>query len=436
MNNFLIQPSHPERGAALLTFVIFFLFASTILVLGFARTVYESITEARMLYEGKRSFFAGEAGLEDGIYRLKDGRSYSSTESFTMDGIPVTVFRVLVVDRYEYTASANSYGAARQSMAELVIGDGASFNFGLQTGNGGITFDNSSSVKGNVYSNGTVVGSGNMVYGDVVSAGSGGLVDGIHATGSVWAHAIDSSTVDKNAYYYNAGTLTGTVVTGTKYPGSTDQATATLPIPDSLIQEWKDGIESTGTTITSGSASCSTGTYTLPNNTTLNNVKIECNVKINSTVYVAGPVWIEGNLTFTNTTNMIASSSLGTKSVSVIVDNESNRSTSSIIDINNTATFASGNAQSYILLVSMNNSGESGGGTAAIDMGNSATGKLLAYAAHGIIDIGNSVQLKEVTAYRIILSNSAQVIYESGLMSLLFTSGPGGGFQIAEWEEI
>jgi hypothetical protein len=442
MNSYSLHTFHNTRGAALLTFVIFFLFASTILTLGFARSVYESISEARVLYEGKRSFYAGEAGIEDAIYRLRDGRLYSSTESFIIDSIPVSVFRVLVIDRYEYTATANANGAARQSMAELVIGDGASFNFGLQSGNGGITLSNNSGIYGNVYSNGVVEGQGNAtVHGDIISAGPAGLVDSVTATGSVWSHSITGSTITGNAYYYSAGTIAGSVVSGTQNPGAVDQPTTSMPISDDMIEEWKDDIQNTGTTITPGSPECLSGTYTIGTNTTLNNVRIQCNVVIQkqgggTTVTFAGPVWIEGDLTFSQGPTIVASSTLGSKSVQVIIDKESNRASSSAVSINQSTTFTSSNSQSYVVLISMNNSSENGGSESAINLAQSANGKILVYAPHGRVSMGNSISLREVTAHQIDINNGAQVIYESGLMSLLFTGGPGGGYEIASWREI
>ena len=42
----------------------------------------------------------------------------------------------------------------------------------------------------------------------------------------------------------------------------------------------------------------------------------------------------------------------------------------------------------------------------------------------------------KVTKLTIHLGNNADVIYESGLVNLLFTSGPGGGFTIGSWQEI
>ena len=431
-----------ERGAALITFVIFFLLASTILVIGIGRGVYQSLSETRVLLDGKRSFYAAEAGIEDAIYRHRDSKNYSNTESFTIDGITVATSRFLNIDIYEITVAANANGSVRRSFVELAVGDGASFNFGLQSGNGGITLSNNSKIYGNVFSNGTVEGLGNAtVYGDVVSAGTTGLIDTITATGSAYSHSISGSTIGGNAYYYSAGTIAGTIVSGISFPGYPDQATATLPIADSMIEGWKDQITASGTIISATSTQCSSGTYTINTNTTLNNVRIDCNVDMrkqgaSTVITIAGPVWIQGNLSFSQGPSIVASSSLGLRSVSVIVDKETSRSTSSKITVNQSTTFTSGNAASYVILISMNDDAENSGSETAIDLAQSASGKVLIYAPHGLVDMGNSISLREVTGYQINVNNGAQVIYESGLASLLFTGGPGGGYTIGTWKEI
>ena len=112
-----------------------------------------------------------------------------------------------------------------------------SFSFGVQAGNGGVFLENSSSVRGNVYSNGPVTGqNNNIVRGTIVSAGPVGLIDGAYATSSGYAHTIQDSTLDGNAYFQ---TISNTTVGGTQYPGSADQPTTTLPISDELVEEWK-----------------------------------------------------------------------------------------------------------------------------------------------------------------------------------------------------
>jgi hypothetical protein len=257
----------------------------------------------------------------------------------------------------------------------------------------------------------------------------------------VYAHTIDNSTIDMDAHYFDPSTITATIVAGTQYPGSADQAAVSMPIPDSLIDEWKTTIETTGTIIASTSPQCSSGTYTIDTTTTIGNVKIECNVDMkkqgaSTVITITGPIWVEGNLSFSQGPSIVASSSLRSRSVQLIADDESDRLTSSKITVNQSTVFSSGSAASYVLLLSNNNSAETGGTEKAVNLAQSVNGKVLVYAGHGLVDMGNSISLKEVTAYQISISNGTEIIYESGLANLLFTAGPGGGFTISSWKEV
>jgi hypothetical protein len=424
----------PQKGAAILMFVVLFLMASLSLVLTIGSGVYKDLARYRVLLEGKKSFYGAEAGIEDALYRHVQAESYSNTESFAFDGVAVSVTRTAAGSTFEFLSEGDMSGAARRSELVLAIGSGASFNFGLQSGNGGIIMENTSSVVGNVFSNGTVEGSGNMVYGDIISAGPSGLVEGVHATGSAWAHTIDNSTIDKNAYYQ---VKTATIVGGTSFPGSPDQATATMPISDAQIETWK-GEALAGGVIAPTDPRCSGGTYLIDTDTTIGPVKIECNLIVdkNSTdLYLRGAVWVMGNIDIKNNANIRIDASIPGKSVAIVADNPSNRTSGSKIMLQNGSTFYGNGSNSFILLISQNNSSELGGSEYAITCQNSVSGKLLLYAAHGRAHIQNSASLKELTAHKIHLQNSAQIIYESGLVNLLFTSGPGGGYVITSWKE-
>ena len=57
---------------------------------------------------------------------------------------------------------------------------------------------------------------------------------------------------------------------------------------------------------------------------------------------------------------------------------------------------------------------------------------MILYAADGVVEVSNNAALKEITANKIHLSNGASVTYESGLASPLFSSGPGGGWEIQD----
>jgi hypothetical protein len=273
----------------------------------------------------------------------------------------------------------------------------------------------------------------------VVSAGATGLVKDLPITGSVWANTIDHITAGGSAYYnVQVGTNAQNPVSGTRYTPSANLPAASFPISTTTIQEWKDDINNTGAVIASTDALCSSGTYTINTSISIGNVRIDCDVDIKSTAIVTltGPIWIQGNLDFTNTVVINAHSSMGRKSVPIIADKPTNRITSSKIDLQNSATFnGSGDSRSYILLLSMNNSSSLGGSEVAISLKNTVNGDLLVYAADGMVDIQNSISLKEVTAHKVKIRNSAQVIYETGLADIVFEAGPGGAYSLEDWRQ-
>jgi hypothetical protein len=214
-------------------------------------------------------------------------------------------------------------------------------------------------------------------------------------------------------------------VRGTSNPNSPDHGTAPLPISDAQINEWET-IAATG-----GTAVCSSGSYQISSGSvTIGPIKIPCDFIVSGTsqVTIAGHIWVTGNITIQNSAAIKMAPALGAANVAIIADKPSNQLTSSKIAVKNTATFQnSGTAGSFIFLISQNNSAESGGSETAIDLGNS-TATMVAYAAHGLIPLENTVSLKEVTAYKITMRNSANIIYDTGLPSAVFKSGPGGSW--------
>jgi len=290
--------------------------------------------------------------------------------------------------------------------------------------------ENTSTVSGNLYSNGPIVGTNSsQISGDAVSAGLAGSANGIDISGDLYAHTIQNSDIGADAFYT---TISGSTVGGTSFPGSPDQATTTLPFSDSQVEQWKQDA-------TAGGIISSPCPYTIDADTTLGPVKITCDLIISQdpTITLSGAVWVEGNISISNTAIIRLASSFGALSTGMIADRPSNRTTSSKINLSNSVTFLdSGTAGSYIVMLSQNNSAEIGGGEKAIDVSNTVNGDVLLYAGHGEILLQNSVNLRQVTGYRIRLKNSTNVSYETGLASLLFSTGPGAGWSVTNWREI
>ena len=419
-----------SKGAAALTATILLLVVTSVIVMGTLVVSIQFQHIIRLLTHSTKSRVLAESVLEDTVFRVRQGMDFQSTNSIAVANVYATATVTTISPSALYiVGAAKSSGVPQQRWTTLLLGSGVAFNFGVQSGEGGIILENSSSVSGNAYSNGPIQGSSNVISGTVVSAGPTGLINGIHATGSAYAVTITGSTIDRDAYYQN---ISGTTVTGTSYPGSPAEATSTFPISQTLVDEWKASAEAGGVI----STPCP---YIISSDVTIGPVKITCDLEIKSsnfTVDIAGPVWVEGTITIKNGPTLRVDSSLAGQSVALIASNPTDTETSSQIWVQNSATFQGSGNNSYILLLSENDSASNGGSNPAIVVGQSASGKLLVYTMNGEINLEQSVDIKEVTAWRIRLKNSANVKYESGLANLLFNSGPGGGFQIDGWEPL
>jgi len=418
------------KGQAVITITIFFLFASLIIIFGASSIALKESKIVNNLAFSQQSYFLAESGIEDIGYRIMNLKSVDSTEILKIeDFYATTTVATLGTDQEEITAQGNVFNSVRKIKAKMTTDTGLSFYYGVQIDVGGLIMENNSTVNGNVYSNGIIQGfNSNLIKGDIVSAGPNGLIDGIHSTSSAYSHNITNSIIDRDAFYVN---ISNTNVFGTLHPDSPDQATSTLPISDEMIEEWK-----TAAKISTISSPCP---YVIKDNISLGPIKILCDVEIegNPTITLGGPIWVNGNLTVKNTAVIRIDPSLGSKSIAIVIDNPSNRLTSSKVELRNSVEFKnSGTKGSYVLIVSQNNSAENGGSEKAIIVQNSVSGDLLLYAAHGEINLQNTTNyLREVSGYKIRLQNTANVVYEKGLASLLFQSGPSGGYSINDWEE-
>lgn len=399
-----------------------------VIIFGVTNPILSGHSSAVSFIKSKQAFILANSANNEALYRLKNNKVLNSPNSITLSSSTASIAVTNSASGKDITITTPSNDFQRNIKTNLLFGTGVSFHYGIQSGQGGFDLNNSSSVVGNVYSGGQVTGSGNSISGDVISSGSAGLIDGINATGTAYARTIQNSTVGKDAYYV---TKTNTTVAGTSYPDSPDQADADLPISDSQIEEWK------AEAAAGGVQTCTGGKFVITTSRSIGTTKIPCDLEISNspTVTITGHIWVEGNIVTRNSPTIRIDPALGNKNVVMIADKPTDRVGSSIVTIGNSTNFqGSGTAGSFVFMISQNNHAESGGSTQAITIGNSANA-LVVYASHGLISLANSVSLKEVTAYKIVLSNSAKVIYDTGLANTLFSAGPGGSYTQTSWRE-
>lgn len=276
--------------------------------------------------------------------------------------------------------------------------------------------------------------------------------------GNAYSHTISDTTVTGHAYYQalngavtaNGGAVTCTLTPNSYcHPGSADQPPQNFPISDAEFGQMEE------IAVTGGTTTCSP-TCTLNNGDIIGPQKYVGDVTFanNAVVTLNGTVWVSGNLTISNNAILQLAAGYGDNGGVVIIDNQADRANSCLVSLNNNGDLrASANASctgtpkrcsdglnigntcaastdcpmNSIMLISRN--ADPALSTPAIDVANNLTAGVL-YAPNGLVSILNNASLKEVTAQKISLANNAQIKYLTGLASAIFSSGPGGAWQL------
>ncbi len=176
-----------QKGAAMLISVLFFLFISIAIVAGLVAPSAREFKISNDSMRSRQSFFLSESGVEDAYYRIKTSRPIGTSETITLNGSSVTTS---IVDNGGGSKTIASTGdvSLRQRKNEVKISAGTvvSFNYGVQTGQGGVSLA-SGQVNGNLYANGPITANSagdNWITGTAISANSPALAaDQVNGSG-------------------------------------------------------------------------------------------------------------------------------------------------------------------------------------------------------------------------------------------------------------
>ena len=365
-----------------------------------------------------QSYYASQAGVEDALLRLKNNPQ-----------MPSLSYSIIVGNAVANVAIPAIIGGSRSISSQGVTGNltktnqvvyaidraGVSFHYGAQVGAGGMVMGNGSQVKGNVFSNGNITGSG-TIDNDVIVAGNGHSVKDVSVGGNVLTYScLSPAQVAGNLTYVTGGSHTCNV-SGSTSVQPDEIATEPLPILQSQIDDWKNE---------AAAGSIITGDYVIDNgeSESLGPVKItgKLTVSNGSTLTITGTIHIMGDIVFDNNSIITLDNLYGSLGGVILSDQK--------IDVkNNSSLTGSGQEGSYLLVLS------SSAADNAILVDNNAAGAIF-YANNGGIELKNNIVAKEVTGYKVKLDNNAVIQYESGLANILFTNGPAGGWRVTSWQE-
>lgn len=459
--------SETKKGYAALAMTLIVIAASLTVIGGLSFFSFQEVRVNRAFTKSVDSRVIAEVGVEDAIYRIVSGRQIGASEILGV-GKGTTTVTVSADGSSRIIRSAGTRENFRQNIEVAVepTVSGATFFYGAQVGDGGIEMKNTSRITGSVFSNGPVSGAiSPTITGDILAAGTSAITGEVSIGGNVQAHriagspqitiggaassttAIDYATIGRNAAadtfnhstitqnaYYKTSISADTTVLGVRIQipqAPPSMSSVPMPINDAQLDQWEQEAVAGGT----HTSPCP---YVIDSSVAIGPKKIACDMDIKGTaeVMLKGTLWVAGDLTIQNSAIVRLDPSYGALSGLMIVDKPTDRSAQGVLKVKNSAQIiGSGTAGSYVMLVSRNNSVESGGIVAAIEVDNTSSAPIY-YAPHGLLHIINNTGLKEATAYKLKLENSAVLTYESGLQDLRFTSGPSAGYQVKYWKEV
>lgn len=243
---------------------------------------------------------------------------------------------------------------------------------------------------------------------------------------SAHANRILDSSVSRDAYCQY---IEGTTVGGATYLPSPDPPVEDLPLSYAQIQDWETAAAKGGEII---------GPYSPADGSLLGPVKIAGDLILvhDTTIIINGPVWVTGNIIADNNVVIKLPENLPS-GYAVIADNPLDQNNFGKIKFSNNIVTQDSSLDGRLLFISTNNSVDLS--NPAIDLSNNINAtdaQSIIFSLQGLIKVTNNAKFKEITGYALYLANNAEVVYDTGLINANFSSGPGEGWIVRDWQEI
>lgn len=418
-----------EKGFAALFLSILVL--AIIFVLGVSITVL-TLGQQKIsgnIIKSTQAYYTAEAGIEDALLRLTQAKVWSSPYNLSVGDTLATIeISDIIGGSRTITSKGDFLNRIRKTQIVYQISSQKiSFYYGAQIGDGGMEMGNNARIGGNVFSNGSVIpargGDKGYIDNSIIVAKSGNRIEGLIVGEDAMAHTCKESIIGGNLTYVSGGSILNCDVGGSVNERPNQIEPEGLPISQEQIDSWKSDAES---------EEVISGDYTISGGTTenLGPKKITGNLLVdnNATLNMTSTLWVAGNLRIDNgATIQLDSNFYGSNSGVIVVDGK--------VKIRpNTYLKGTGQEGSYLMMLSTNPE-VSDETNPAIDIDNTTEGAIF-YGQNGLIVLRNNVVAREVTSYKIFIDNNAEIIYESGLENVFFSSGPGGSWEVASWREI
>lgn len=414
-----------EKGQMALVTVVTILAAGVVLVVALGILTFNEIKKINNVEKSLQSYYAAEAGVEDSLLRIRNNMNYPNPGSYTLSvgqgSTTVDISGPLV--NLTITSKGDVNKRFRKLAVNLVAtpsSSGASFNFAVQVGEGGLVMANNSGINGNVYVNAGILAQNSaFVTGGATAVTT---IDNLDITDDGWANTIDNSTVGGIKYCQNTNDSPACDTSK-----GADPTIEPFPLTAAEIAQWKADAAAGGTC---GPPKCdSSGDYVLSigESDSLGPIKIDGDFLMDNTAIltVTGAIWVTGNTDFKNGSTTQLHSSFGSDSGVIVSDADK------IIVDNGASIQGTSDPESFLMILSDKNSLSD----VVLELSNDSSGAIY-YAATGRILVKNFAVGAAIYGYGVDLDNDATITYVTGLANPNFSSGPGGTFVINSWQEV
>lgn len=389
----------------------------------------------RNIIKSSKAYYAAEAGVEDALLKLKKDMDLSNPYVLNIgDTLTTVTISDIIGGARTITSEGNALNRLRKIEVSYEIkSENISFYYGAQVDEGGMIMHNNSEIKGNIFSNGSILlngGGAGIITGDTIVASTStvygnnkiqGLDIGEESGANAYAYSCQDCEIGGKLYLTGGSAVNCAAGEGTVSFGTISKKD--LPITQEQINDWETEASFSeiysGNYVIGGGDSESFGPRKIEGSLTIEN---------NATLIMEGTIWVTGTTTIGNNAAVILDqNAYGSKSGVLLVDD------GRIIIENGAELSGSGIKGSYLMLLSTNTSQTEE--NPAIYVKNNATGAIL-YSTKGLIILNNNMIVREVTGYKILLQPNAKIEYQAGLIDTLFTAGPGGSWKVTGWKEV
>jgi hypothetical protein len=307
----------------------------------------------------------------------------------------------------------------------VVSGDGSSgageasndlsFQYAAHSGEGGLFMRNSSKIYGDLIASSSIEAkNSSQIHGDVTVAHNGNFIKGVEIFGDVRVDYCEDSTVHGVLYCNTHHRCTANEIIA---PLEEEIKIGDYSITKAHIDMWKAEAEAGGVInrdyVMTGSDTASLGPIKINGN---------LNMTVGAQLNMTGFIWVTGNISINNSAAIKLDNAFQQFSSVVIADGE--------ISLDNTAkAIGSDDDKSYLILISTSDS------VNAILAKNQFEANIL-FAPNGEIELNNTSNITQVTAYRIRLENKAELHLKNIMLDIVVGDEEGDSLIIGDWKMI